>query len=76
MNELITVYVNGTWDVSFEEREDKSIHIYDTGMYFSIKKELYDSFIDSLEDNGFDCYLCPELFKHPDWNGIIEYKNK
>ena len=70
---MITVYLNGDWDASLEV--NKSVTIYEKGQVFKMDKSLFDKFIDDLEEKGFDCYFSPELFRHPEWNGIIEYKN-
>jgi hypothetical protein len=71
-NKLIRVFVNGTWE-SAEDTKDGSVIVYDTGQVWEIKEELYDKFIDDLEATGFDCYLCPEMYSHPSWNGKIFY---
>jgi hypothetical protein len=71
MNNLIEIYVNGDWNTSLEECPH--IEIYDKGDIYVIKAELYDKFIDDLEKNGYNCYLCPQLFSHPNWNGIIKH---
>ena len=74
-NNLIRIYINGDFCTSLEDREDKSVYIYNKGQEFLIKQSLYDKFIDDLEENGYDCYLCPDLFIHPEWNGIIKFIN-
>jgi hypothetical protein len=74
-NNLITVYVNGVFCTSLEDREDKSIYIYEIGEKFLIKQNLYNKFVDDLELNGFDCYLCPDIYSHPEWNGTIKFIN-
>jgi hypothetical protein len=71
-NKLVRVFVNGTWE-SAEETKDGSVIVYDTGTVHEIKEELYDKFIDDLEETGFDNYLCPDLYSHPNWNGKILY---
>ena len=68
---LINVYVNGDWDTSLETQ--KEVVIFNRGIIYQMDEKLFDSFIDELEKEGYDCYFCPELFKHPDWNGIIKY---
>jgi len=68
---LVNVYVNGDWDTSFETQ--KEVRIFNRGIVYQIDEKLFDSFIDELEREGYDCYFCPELFRNPDWNGIIKY---
>lgn len=70
-SEVIEVYVNGTWDCSLEE--SKSVTVYDRGTVYKMSEIHYDKFINQLEENGYDCYFSPELFSHPEWNGVIEY---
>lgn len=70
---MITVYVNGIFDTSLEDRKDKTVFVYNKGEVYKMDKRLYNKFIDDLEKNGFDCYLCPELYNNPEWNGIIKY---
>ena len=72
---LVTIYLNGVFDTSLEDREDKTVIIYDKGQVYKIQESRYNKFIDDLELNGFDCYFCPELYSHPEWNGIIKYEN-
>ncbi len=69
---LVEIYVNGDWNTSLEDNNE--VVIYDKGTVYKLDDSLYDSFIDKLEDEGYDCYFCPELFKHPEWNGIIKYE--
>jgi hypothetical protein len=73
MNNLIEIYVDGSWNADFTNFNH--IEILEKGKVFLMKLELYDSFIDNLENNGFDNYFCPQLFKHPSWNGVIKYIN-
>jgi len=68
---LIDIYVNGEWDTSLELH--KEVVVYNKGMVYQMDQSLYEGFIDQLENWGFDCYLCPQLFSHPEWNGIIKY---
>lgn len=69
MNNLIEIYVNGTWDISHEVHAHAII--YDKGEVWLIEEDQYDQFIDELEETGFDCYLCLAKYKHPDWNGRV-----
>lgn len=71
MNNLIEVYVNGNWDADMEI--NYHVEIYNKGKVHLIKADMYNDFIDDLEEHGFDNYFCPQLFEHPDWNGIIIY---
>ena len=67
---LIEIYVNGDWDASLEN--DSKVTIFNRGIVYQLDDSLYDYFIKNLEEKGYDCYFCPQLFRHPDWNGIIE----
>ena len=70
--QLINIFMNGDWDTSHEDRTDKSpIRVFNKGEHVQILKEQYDEYIDALEEKGFDCYLCPEMYAHPQWNGEI-----
>ena len=69
---LVKIYVNGTWDTSLENNSE--VIIFDKGIVYELDDSIYNSFIDKLEKDGYDCYLCPELFNHPEWNGIIKYE--
>jgi len=68
---IVDVYVNGHWDADL--LDGGHVTVYDKGVVYQFDDSLYDAFIDSLETEGFDCYLCPQLLKNPDWNGIIKY---
>jgi len=68
---LLEVYVNGHWDADLIGSDH--VTIYDKGIVYQLDDSLYDKFIDSLETEGFDCYFCPQLFKNPNWNGIIKH---
>jgi len=68
---MIDVYVNGEWDISFKLH--KEVVIYNKGQVFKMDKSLFDKFIDDLENEGYDCYFSPQLFRNPDWNGIIKF---
>jgi hypothetical protein len=37
---------------------------------------MYEQYIDDLEERGYDCYFCPEMYMHPQWNGEILFPNK
>jgi hypothetical protein len=69
----IEVWVDGEWDASIETTKD--VVVYSKGTVFTIQREDYNSFIDCLENKGYDCYFCPALFSHPDWSGNIVLKN-
>lgn len=71
MNDLVTVLINGDWDTSLEDRDDKSVIIYDEGIKIKIVKSKLDEFMDSLD---YDCYLILEEFSHIEWNGIFRYE--
>ena len=74
MNTLINIFINGTWDTSHEDKTDKSpIRIFDKGTHIQILADQYDQYIDDLEEKGYDCYLCLEMYSHPQWNGEIIY---
>jgi hypothetical protein len=74
MNTLINIFINGTWDTAHEDSTDKSpIRIFDKGTHVQILANQYDQYIDALEEKGYDCYLCPEMYSHPQWNGEILY---
>ena len=72
MNTLINIFINGTWDTSHEDKTDKS-PIFDKGTHIQILADQYDQYIDDLEEKGYDCYLCLEMYAHPQWNGEIIY---
>jgi hypothetical protein len=72
MNNLIEIYVNGSWNADMET--NYHVEIYNKGTVHLMKADLYADFIDDLEEHGFDNYFCPQLFSHPDWNGIIQFK--
>jgi hypothetical protein len=75
MNKLVRVFVNGCWDVSHEDKlGDSAVIIYDKGVCYEMLESNYDKFIDGLEEKGFDCYLSPEMYSHPQWNGQIIYE--
>ena len=69
---LVDVYVNGNWDASCEIF--KEVRVWVKGSVYQMDSNLFDKFIDNLEETGFDNYFCPQLFKNPDWNGIIIYE--
>jgi len=69
---MIEVYVNGDWDASLED--SKEVIVWELGTVYQMKKEMFGDFIDNLEEDGYDCYFCPQLFSHPNWNGIIKYE--
>ena len=71
---LVDVFVNGQWNASCQNKEDSSVIIYELGMVYQMDSSKFNGFVDKLEEEGFDCYLCPQLFSHPDWNGIIKYE--
>ena len=74
MNTLINIFINGTWDTAHEDSTDKSpIRIFDKGTHVQILANQYDQYIDALEEKGYDCYLCLEMYAHPKWNGEILY---
>ena len=74
MNTLINIFINGTWDTAHEDSTDKSpIRIFDKGTHVQILANQYDQYIDALEEKGYDCYLCLEMYAHPQWNGEILY---
>ena len=70
---MINVYVNGNWN-TYLDGSIKYVTIFDKGECYQMDMYLYDKFIDDLEVTGYDCYFCPELFSHPEWNGIIKYE--
>lgn len=72
---MIEVYVNGEFDTSLEDREDKTVIIYNKGEVYLMDESLFDKFIDDLEIKGYDCYFSPQLYSHPEWNGIIKFKS-
>ena len=73
INQLVTIFLNGDWDTSHEDKGDTSpVRIFDKGKVVQIQAHMYEKFIDDLEDNkGFDSYLCPDMYAHPQWNGEI-----
>ena len=74
MNTLINIFINGTWDTAHEDSTDKSpVRIFDKGTHVQILANQYDQYIDDLEERGYDCYLCLEMYSHPQWNGEILY---
>ncbi len=74
MNTLINIFINGTWDTAHEDSTDKSpVRIFDKGTHVQILADQYDQYIDDLEERGYDCYLCLEMYSHPQWNGEIIY---
>lgn len=74
MNILIRIFINGHWETNHEDKTDKSpIRIWDKGTEVHILSEQYNQYIDDLEKRGYDCYLCPEMYSHPQWNGEIIY---
>lgn len=74
MNTLINIFINGTWDTAHEDSTDKSpVRIFDKGTHVQILADQYDQYIDALEEKGYDCYLCLEMYSHPQWNGEILY---
>ena len=76
MNTLINIFLNGAWDADHEDHSDKSpVRVYDKGTHVQILESMYDQYIDDLEERGYDCYFCPEMYMHPQWNGEIIYIN-
>jgi hypothetical protein len=74
MNILINIFINGDWDISHEDKPDTSpVIVYDKGTHVQILASQYDQYIDDLEERGYDCYLCPEIYSHPQWNNEIIY---
>ena len=74
MSTLINIFINGTWDTAHEDKTDKSpVRIFDKGTHIQILADQYDQYIDDLEEKGYDCYLCLEMYAHPQWNGEIIY---
>lgn len=70
INQLVTIFVDGEWDTSHEDKTDKSpVRIFDKGKVYKILASDYDQYIDDLEERGYDCYLCLEMYAHPQWNG-------
>ena len=74
MNVLINIFINGTWDTSHEYKSDTSpVIVYDKGTHVQILASQYDSYINDLEERGYDCYFCPEMYSHPQWDNEIIY---
>jgi len=74
MNILINIFINGTWDTAHEDKSYLSpVIVYDKGTHVQILASQYDQYIDDLEERGYDCYLCPEMYSHPQWNNEIIY---
>ena len=74
MNTLINIFINGTWDTSHEDNIGKSpVIIFNKGTHVQILVDQYDQYINDLEERGYDCYLCLEMYSHPQWNGEITY---
>jgi hypothetical protein len=69
---IVDVFVNGTWDAALEKTEQ--VEIYNVGVVHKIRVGDFDKFIEDLEVDGYDCYLCPALFSHPNWNGTFVFK--
>lgn len=70
INQLVNIFIDGEWDCSHEDKTDNSpVRIFDKGTHVQIKASDYDQYIDDLEERGYDCYLCPEMYAHPQWNG-------
>lgn len=62
------VFINGSWDTSFEEVP--CVQVYNVGEVRRMSKFELNQF----DDKGdYDCYLCPDLFQHPKWNGEIKF---
>ena len=70
MNILINIFINGTWDAE-HEADISPLRIFDKGTHVQILASQYDQYIDDLEEKGVDCYLCPEMYSNPKWNGEI-----
>lgn len=71
-NILVNIFIDGSWDTAHEDKTDKSpVRIFDKGTHVQVLAAQYDQYIDDLEKRGFDCYLCPEMYSHPQWNGEI-----
>ena len=74
MNILINIFINGTWDTAHEDKSDTSpVIVFDKGTHIQILSSQYDQYIEDLEERGYDCYLCLEMYSHPQWNGEIIY---
>ena len=74
MNILINIFINGTWDTAHEDKSDTSpVIVFDKGTHIQILSSQYDQYIEGLEERGYDCYLCLEMYSHPQWNGEIIY---
>lgn len=74
LNQLVNVFVDGTWDCSHEDKIGKSpVVVYSKGKHVQMLASQYDAFIDNLEEIKYDCYFCPELYSHPQWNGEVIY---
>ena len=71
-DEIVDVFVNGVWDTSFEKTAH--VEIFSVGEVRKVRKGDFDKFIDDLEVEGYDCYLCPAIFSHPDWSGVFQFK--
>lgn len=70
---MIDVYVDGNWN-TFLDSSAKHVTVFDKGKHYQMDEGVYGNFIDELEEKGYDCYFCPQLFSHPEWNGIIKYE--
>jgi len=71
-DEIVEVFVNGVWDTSFEKTAH--VEIFSVGEVRKVRKGDFDKFVDDLEVEGYDCYLCPAIFSHPDWSGVFQFK--
>jgi intein/homing endonuclease len=71
-DEIVEVFVNGVWDTSFEKTAH--VEIFSVGEVCKVRKGDFDKFVDDLEVEGYDCYLCPAIFSHPDWSGVFQFK--
>lgn len=76
MNKLITIYINGCWDADHTDATDTSpVRIFEKGTVVQVIASQYDQYIEDLEERGYDCYLCPDMYANPKWNGEIIFIN-
>jgi len=62
------VFINGSWDAEFEEVP--FVQVFSVGEVRLMSKSELEQFADH---GDYDCYLCPDLFQHPKWNGEIKF---
>jgi hypothetical protein len=73
-NRLISIFIDGDWDTSHEDKGDTSpVRIFNKGKVVQIQAHMYEQYIDDLEERRFDCYFSPDMYAHPQWNGEIIY---